>query len=55
MDCLKIPEQKYCYLLVRKAAHDHDFIPAKPEPVFVNLLGSPGIDSKPGGIYSWAP
>ncbi len=25
------------------------------EPVFVNLLRSPGIDSQPVGIYSWAP
>jgi hypothetical protein len=25
------------------------------EPVFVNLLGSPGIDSQPGGIDSGAP
>jgi hypothetical protein len=25
------------------------------EPVFLNLLGSPGIDSQPGGIDSWAP
>jgi hypothetical protein len=25
------------------------------EPVFVNLLGSPGIDYQPGGIDSWAP
>jgi hypothetical protein len=26
-----------------------------PEPEFVNLLRSPGIDSQPGGIDSWAP
>jgi hypothetical protein len=26
-----------------------------PEPVYVNLLRSPGIDSQPGGIDSWAP
>jgi hypothetical protein len=26
-----------------------------PEPVFLNLLRSPGIDSQPGGIDSWAP
>ncbi len=25
------------------------------EPLFVNLLKSPGIDSQPGGIDSWAP
>jgi hypothetical protein len=25
------------------------------ETVFVNLLRSPGIDSQPGGIDSWAP
>ncbi len=25
-----------------------------PEPESVNLLRSPGIDSKPGGIDSWA-
>ncbi len=25
------------------------------EFVFVNLLRSPGIDSQPGGIVSWAP
>jgi hypothetical protein len=25
------------------------------EPVFVNLLGSPGIDPQPGGIDSWTP
>jgi hypothetical protein len=24
------------------------------EPVFVNLFRSPGIDSQPGGIDSWA-
>jgi hypothetical protein len=26
-----------------------------PEPVYVNLLRSPGIDSQLGGIDSWAP
>jgi hypothetical protein len=26
-----------------------------PEPVFENFLKSPGIDSQPGGIDSWAP
>jgi hypothetical protein len=25
----------------------------QPEPVFVNLLSSPGIDSQPGGIDFW--
>jgi hypothetical protein len=25
------------------------------EPIFVNLLGSPGIDFQPGGIDSGAP
>jgi len=25
------------------------------KPVFVNLLKSPGIDSHPDGIDSWAP
>ncbi len=27
----------------------------EPEPVFVNLLRSPGIDSKSGGIDFWTP
>jgi hypothetical protein len=25
------------------------------EPIFVNLLRRPGVDSQPGGIDSWAP
>jgi hypothetical protein len=27
----------------------------RPEPAFVNLLRSLGIDSQPGGINSWSP
>ncbi len=27
----------------------------RPEPVFVNLLRSAGIDSQPGGTEFWAP
>ncbi len=33
----------------------HKRLKLRAEPVFGNLLRSPGIDSQPGGIDSWAP
>jgi hypothetical protein len=45
-----------CFNGKNSASGRPDFLPGAagcPEPVFVNLVKCPGIDSQPGGFLCW--